>query len=97
MEEELNQLHHEKLKNEKNAKDEFERRVYETKKKAIEANIALAKETGNTLTQTMDENGNLIGVREQINFDERTAVNETEKVQHTNNVIQNNKPFDKKD
>ena len=97
MEEELNQLHHEKLKNEKNAKDEFERRVYETKKKAIEANIALAKETGNTLTQTMDENGNLIGVREQVNFDERTVANEAEMLQHTKSVIQNNTPFDKKD
>ena len=36
MEEELNQLHHEKMKNEARAKEEFDRRVLETKRKAIE-------------------------------------------------------------
>lgn len=74
MEEELNQLHHEKLKNEMKAKEEFDRRLFETKKKAIEKNIELAKKTGNTLTQTMDENGNLVGVRQTVNFDEREPV-----------------------
>jgi hypothetical protein len=73
MEEELNQLHHEKLKNEKKAKEDFEKRVFESKKKAIEKNIELANKTGNVLTQTMDENGNLIGVREKVNFEEREA------------------------
>jgi hypothetical protein len=71
MEEELNQLHHEKLKNEQKAKDDFDKRVLDTKRKAIEKNIELAKKSGNVLTQTMDENGNLIGVREKVNFDER--------------------------
>ena len=33
MEDELNQLHHEKLKNETKAKEEFDRRVLETKRK----------------------------------------------------------------
>jgi hypothetical protein len=62
LEEELNQLMHEKTKNEKNAKTAFEQRVKETKQKAIEDNIKNAEKSGNTLTQTIDENGNLIGV-----------------------------------
>lgn len=70
MEEELNQLHREKLKNEEKAKQEFEARIKETKKKAIEDNIQAAKKSGNTLTQTIDENGNLVGVN-QMSFDDR--------------------------
>lgn len=62
MEEELNQLMHEKQKNEANAKAAFEQRVKETKKQAIEENIQKAEKSGNTLSQTIDENGNLIGV-----------------------------------
>ena len=62
MEEELNQLMHEKQKNETNAKTAFEQRVKETKQKAIEENIKKAEKTGNTLSQTIDEEGNLIGV-----------------------------------
>lgn len=59
---ELNQLMHEKNKNEKQAKREFEKRVSDAKKKAIEDNKKLAKETGNKLTQNIDDEGNLIGV-----------------------------------
>lgn len=70
LEEELNQLHHEKLKNEKRAKEEFEKRLYDAKRKAIQDNIEKAKKSGNKLTQTMDEEGNLIGVN-QIDFDSR--------------------------
>jgi len=73
MEEELNQLHSEKLKNEEKAKQAFDQRVKDAKKKAIMENIELAKKSGNVLTQTMDESGNLIGVRERIDFDEREA------------------------
>jgi hypothetical protein len=62
MEEELNQLMHEKTKNEDFAKSAFEQRVKETKKKAIEENIRKAENTGASLTQTIDEEGNLIGV-----------------------------------
>jgi len=71
MEEELNQLHHEKLKNETKAKEEFERRVKETKQKAIKDNIELAKKSGNVLTQTLNEDGQLIGVRETTDFENR--------------------------
>jgi hypothetical protein len=62
MEEELNQLMSEKVKNESNAKQAFEQRIKETKKKAIEENIKNAEKSGNTLTQTIDDEGNLIGV-----------------------------------
>jgi hypothetical protein len=62
MEEELNKLMSEKTKNESNAKQAFEQRVKETKKKAIEDNIKNAEKSGNTLTQTIDDAGNLIGV-----------------------------------
>lgn len=90
MEEELNQLHNEKMKNEARAKEEFERRVKETKRKAIEENIALAKKSGNTLTQTIDEEGNLIGVKETINFDERT-VTDDEQIQKNNEELASSK------
>lgn len=70
LEEELNQLHHEKLKNEQRAKEEFEKRLYDAKRKAIQDNIEKAKKSGNKLTQTMDEDGNLVGVN-QTDFDSR--------------------------
>jgi len=78
MEEELNQLMSEKNKNEANAKNSFEQRVKETKKKAIEENIKHAEKTGSSLTQTIDDNGNLISV---------ANMNTTEKVLGENDVI----------
>ena len=71
MEEELNQLHSEKLKNETKAKEEFDRRIKETKQKAIKENIELAKKNGNVLTQTLNEDGELVGVMQNTNFEER--------------------------
>jgi len=62
IEDELNQLMQEKTKNEAFAKSAFEQRVKETKQKAIAENIKIAEKTGATLTQTIDEEGNLIGV-----------------------------------
>ena len=62
IEDELNQLMHEKNKNESFAKTAFDQRLKETKKKAIEENIKNAEKTGSTLTQNIDEEGNLIGV-----------------------------------
>jgi hypothetical protein len=82
LEEELNQLHHEKLKNEKKAKEEFEKRLYDAKRKAIEENVRQAKSSGNKLTQTMDADGNLVGAN-TINYDEREAAE----------PIQSKKPF----
>jgi hypothetical protein len=62
LEEELNQLMHEKTKNEKQARRAFDKRVIDAKKEAIQENVKLARESGNKLTQNIDENGNLVGV-----------------------------------
>jgi hypothetical protein len=62
MEDELNQLMHEKTKNESFAKSAFEQRVKESKKNAIDENIKIAERTGTTLTQNIDADGNLFGV-----------------------------------
>lgn len=62
LESELNQLMNEKHKSEKHAKDEFDKRVTESKKKAIEENIKKAEENKNLLTQTITEEGELINV-----------------------------------
>ena len=64
IEEELNQLMHEKKKNEAQAKTEFDRRVRETKEKAMEENRKKALETGNKLTQTITSDGDLVSVRD---------------------------------
>jgi hypothetical protein len=57
MEETLNQLMAEKKKNEEQAKTEFEKRVKDTKAKAIQENMKLAKESGNKLTQMLAKDG----------------------------------------
>lgn len=62
LEEELNQLMSEKKLNEEKATQEFDKRVRETKKKAIEENKKKAEESGNMLTQTINDEGELIGV-----------------------------------
>jgi len=66
LEDELNQLMSEKNKNEAEAKQAFEKRVMESKRAAIEENIKLAKESGNKLTQNINEEGHLIGVNNTI-------------------------------
>lgn len=86
MEDELNQLHHEKLKSEAKAKEEFDRRVQEQKKKAIEENIKQAEKSGNKLTQTMDEQGNLVGVKETVDFESREAADEEEAKKYNQEV-----------
>jgi hypothetical protein len=57
MEETLNQLMAEKKKNEEQAKTEFDKRVKDTKTKAIQENMKLAKESGNKLTQMLAKDG----------------------------------------
>ena len=69
LEDELNQLMHEKNTNEAKAKQEFEKRIQETKRKAIEENVKLARESGNKLTQRLDKEGNLVGVNNTIEED----------------------------
>ena len=64
----------EKQKNEQQAKVEFDKRVRESKEKAIAENIENAKKSGNKLTQTIDKDGNLIGVA-NMNTTENTIIN----------------------
>ncbi len=63
LEDELNQLMHEKQANESSAKVEFDKRVRETKVKAMEDNKKKALESGNVLTQTINADGQLVSVR----------------------------------
>lgn len=71
MEEELNQLANEKKKNESIAKTAFDERIKETKQKAIDENKKNAEKYGNTITQDIDSEGNLIGVSD-FNSTEKT-------------------------
>ena len=66
LESELNELMNEKQKNEKAAKTEFDKRIKEARKQAIEENIKKAKETGNVLTQTINKDGELVNVKDII-------------------------------
>ena len=59
-EEELNAIMNHKENKELLEKVDFEERVSSTKRDAIEKNKALAKNTGNKLTQNINEDGNLI-------------------------------------
>ena len=76
LEDELNQLMSEKNKNEAQAKQEFEKRVLDAKKKAIQENKKIAKKTGNKLTQNINEQGQLVGVNNTIEneFDSKDNV-----------------------
>ena len=69
MEETLNQLMSDKKKNEEQAKTEFDKRIKEAKQKAIEENKALAAKSGNKLTQTLNEQGELVGVSQTTGTD----------------------------
>ena len=62
LEDELNQLMNEKQKNEKSAKEAFDTRVKESKSKAIEENKEKALASGNVLTQTINEDGELMSI-----------------------------------
>jgi hypothetical protein len=92
MEDELNQLHSEKIKNEARAKEEFEKRVKESKKKAIEENIKKAEKSGNKLTQKIDEQGNLVGVKETVDFENREPTTEEETKAYNERVVEFNNP-----
>lgn len=60
LEKELNELMAEKKKNDEVSKENFKKRVKETKERAINDNIKKAEESGNRLMQSIDEEGNLI-------------------------------------
>jgi hypothetical protein len=63
LEEELNALMAKKKENEESAKDYFDKRVKETKVKAMEENKAKALASGNKLTQTITKEGELVNVK----------------------------------
>ena len=90
MNDELNQLHAEKMKNESKAKEEFENRVKDAKKKAIEENIKNAQKSGNVLTQTLDDQGNLVGVKETVDFESREATTEEETKKYNEELLKRN-------
>jgi hypothetical protein len=71
LQKELNDLMSEKIKNEQEAKQHFDERLKESRRKAIEENIRKAQENNNKLTQTLDAQGNLVGVKE-LNTVERS-------------------------
>ena len=70
LEDELNKLMYEKQRNETTAKVEFEKRVKETKAKAIEDNVKKAEESGNLLSQTLNDEGELMNIRDSGMFEE---------------------------
>ena len=77
LEKELNELMHEKKKNEDKAKLDFDTRVKQSKVEAIEKNMEKAKENNNKLTQTINEKGELVSI-ENMNTQEKTlGVNAT--------------------
>ena len=73
MEDELNQLMKEKNKNDQEAKVAFDERVKTTKKDAIKDNIEKAEKSGNVLTQTVDKDGNLIGINNNTQIETLTG------------------------
>jgi hypothetical protein len=73
MEDELNQLMKEKNKNDQEAKVAFDERVKTTKKDAIKDNIEKAEKSGNVLTQTVDKDGNLIGINNNTQIESLTG------------------------
>lgn len=78
LEAELNQLMHEKKKNEAKAKREFEARVKEAKEKAMKENEAQAESSGNKLTQTLNKEGQLVSVTDTEAVRDRLAVLDAE-------------------
>jgi hypothetical protein len=68
LESELNELMSNKQKNEASAKEYFDKRVKEAKQKAIEENKKKAMESGNKLTQSLDEQGNLVNVKNKVDI-----------------------------
>ena len=92
LEEELNKLMHEKVKNEEYARNEFDKRVKDAKRKAIKDNIQKAKDSGNVLTQTINKEGNLVNVgnvnaAEPSNPDEISVANIRKELFEGENIV----------
>ena len=87
LEQELNQLMHEKKNNDEKVKQEFEKRVRETKEKAIEENKKIAESSGNKLTQDIDEEGNLFDINKDGEQTEISVADLHEELFNTENVV----------
>jgi len=68
LESQLNELMSKKQQNEASAKEYFDKRVKDAKRKAIEDNIKRATESGNKLSQTIDTNDNLVNVKNIVDI-----------------------------
>ena len=77
LENELNELMHEKKKNDNSAKFEFDKRVKESKVKAIQENIEKAALNNNKLTQTINEKGELVSIQNMNSQEKNLGVNAT--------------------
>ena len=77
LEKELNELMHEKTKNEAQAKQAFENRLKESKLAAIKENMDLAEKNDNKLTQTINEKGELVSVENMNTHEKNLGVNAT--------------------
>ena len=77
LEKELNDLMHEKTKNEAQAKQAFENRLKESKLAAIKENMELAEKNDNKLTQTINEKGELVSVENMNTHEKNLGVNAT--------------------
>lgn len=77
LEKELNELMHEKKKNDDTAKLEFDKRLKESKVKAIQENIEKASVTKNKLTQTVNEKGELVSIQNMNTQEKNLGVNAT--------------------
>ena len=77
LEKELNELMHEKKKNDDYSKHEFDKRVKESKVKAIQENIEKARVTNNVLSQTINENGELVSIQNMNTQEKNLGINAT--------------------
>jgi len=87
LEDELNQLMHEKAKNDKRDKEAFEKRLREAKENAIKENVKIAEESGNKLSQNIDENGNLYDVRNVDDANATSVANIRNEIFENPNVV----------
>jgi hypothetical protein len=83
LESELNNLMANKKQNEEKAKEYFDARVKEAKRKAIEENIRKAKESGNVLSQTIDKDANLINLKTSSSDVLKSALFDNDNVDRT--------------
>lgn len=77
LEKELNDLMHEKQKNESKAKEAFDTRVKKSKLEAMQNNQEMAQEHGNKLTQTINEKGELVSIENMSTLEKNLGVNAT--------------------